>query len=133
MNPTTAEGGVLPEEFQAKNNFDRTETLGTVFLGMSLNCARCHSHKYDPITQTEYYRLLAFFNSTAESSLDGNKYDYGPVVKAPENQAAWGAWSALEVRRNEAIEAVPKTCWRRSRRGRGSAGTPPAARRDGNC
>ena len=81
MNPSTAEGGAIPEEFQAKNNFDRVETLGTVFLGMSLTCARCHTHKYDPIEQTEYYRLLAFFNSTAEPSMDGNKYEYGPVVR----------------------------------------------------
>ena len=54
MNPTTSEGGVIPAEFQAKNNFDRTENLGTVLLGMTLTCARCHTHKYDPITQTEY-------------------------------------------------------------------------------
>ncbi len=93
MNPTTAEGGVIPDEFQAKNNFDRTETLGTVFLGMSLTCARCHSHKYDPISQTEYYRLLAFFNSTAESPLDGNKYEYGPVAKAPASVEAWSRWT----------------------------------------
>jgi hypothetical protein len=96
MNPTTAEGGVIPAEFQAKNNFDRTETLGTALLGMSLTCARCHTHKYDPISHTEYYRLLAFFNSTTENSLDGNSYTYGPVLKAPENQAAWQQWNALE-------------------------------------
>ena len=54
MNPSTAEGGAIPAEFQAKNNFDRVETLGTVLLGMSLTCARCHTHKYDPIPQTEY-------------------------------------------------------------------------------
>ncbi|MGB6045058.1 MAG: DUF1549 domain-containing protein, partial [Pirellulales bacterium] len=51
LNPSTSEGGAIPEEFQAKNNFDRTESLGTVFLGMSLTCARCHTHKYDPIPQ----------------------------------------------------------------------------------
>lgn len=100
MNPSTSEGGVLAEEFQAKNNFDRTETLGTVLLGMSLNCARCHTHKYDPIPQTEYYRLLAFFNSTAERSLDGNAYSYGPVVRTPENQAAWKNWETLESARD---------------------------------
>ena len=61
LNPSTGEGGAIPEEFQMKNNFDRVETLGTVFLGLSLTCARCHTHKYDPIEQTEYYRLLAFF------------------------------------------------------------------------
>ena len=96
MNPSTAEGGVLPEEFQAKNNFDRTETLGTVLLGMSLTCARCHTHKYDPIPQTEYYRLFAFFNSTAERSLDANEYIYWPAARAPEDQAGWTEWSELE-------------------------------------
>lgn len=95
LNPTTSEGGVIPEEFQAKNNFDRVETLGTVLLGMTLTCARCHTHKYDPLPQDEYYRLMAFFNSTAESPLDGNKYEYGPVIKAPANIAAWDRWSDL--------------------------------------
>ncbi len=101
MNPTTAEGGAIPAEFQAKNNFDRVETLGTVLMGMTMICARCHTHKYDPITQTEYYQLLAFFNSTAERSMDGNKYEYGPVVKAPGSVAAWEAWS--EVERSQAM------------------------------
>ena len=100
LNPTTAEGGAIPEEFQAKNNFDRVETLGTVFLGMSLTCARCHTHKYDPIPQTEYYRLMAFFNSTAEPSMDGNKYSFGPVVTVPENQSAWENWTRLEAERD---------------------------------
>ena len=86
MNPTTSEGGAIPAEFQAKNNFDRTETLGTVLLGVSLNCARCHTHKYDPIPQKEYYRLFAFFNSTSESAMDGNKYEYGPTLRVPADQ-----------------------------------------------
>lgn len=92
MNPTTSEGGAIPAEFQAKNNFDRTETLGTVFLGMTLTCARCHTHKYDPITQEEYYRLFAFFNSTSESSMDGNAYEYGPTLRLPKDPSAWPAW-----------------------------------------
>jgi hypothetical protein len=103
MNPSTAEGGAIPEEFQAKNNFDRTETLGTVLLGMTLTCARCHSHKYDPISQTEYYQLLAFFNSTAEHSMDGNSYTYQPILKAPQDQAAWAKWNQLEARRGQLI------------------------------
>lgn len=106
MNPTTAEGGAIAAEFQAKNNFDRTETLGTVLLGMSLTCARCHSHKYDPISQTDYYRLLAFFNNTAEHSMDGNKYDYPPVVKVPADQEAWDRWNALELARDELLAKV---------------------------
>jgi hypothetical protein len=103
MNPSTGEGGALPEEFQAKNNFDRTEMLGTVMLGMTLTCARCHTHKYDPIPQTEYYRLLSFFNSTAEPAMDGNAYRYAPVVKAPADHAAWNQWEALESERDELL------------------------------
>jgi cytochrome c553 len=103
MNPSTAEGGVIPDEFQAKNNFDRVETVGTVLLGMTLTCARCHSHKYDPIPQTEYYRLLAFFNNTSEEPLDGNKYDYAPVVKAPADVATWDRWNQLEAAQQELI------------------------------
>ncbi|MEZ5302092.1 MAG: PSD1 and planctomycete cytochrome C domain-containing protein [Verrucomicrobiales bacterium] len=105
MNPTTSEGGAIAAEFQAKNNFDRVETLGTVFLGMTFSCARCHTHKYDPVTQTEYYELLAFFNNTSEGALDGNKYDYKPVINAPADADGWAAvdqWErdADEVLRN---------------------------------
>lgn len=101
LNPSTSEGGAIPDEFQAKNNFDRTETLGTVLLGMTLTCARCHTHKYDPITQTEYYKLLAFFNSTAENPMDGNSYTYGPTVDVPEDQNTWVAWETfVKDRRN---------------------------------
>ena len=103
MNPTTSEGGAIPAEFQAKNNFDRTENFGTVFLGMSLVCARCHTHKYDPIPQKEYYELLAFFNSTAEPAMDGNRYEYGPVAKAPKNQDEWNRWEALNGKAKEIV------------------------------
>ena len=106
MNPTTSEGGALPEEFQAKNNFDRVETLGTVLLGMTLTCARCHTHKYDPIPQTEYYRLMAFFNSTAEKSMDGNAYVYGPSVKAPADGPAWDEWTRLREERVELLNEI---------------------------
>jgi len=108
MNPTTAEGGVIPAEFQAKNNFDRTETLGTVFLGMTMICSRCHTHKYDPIKQTEYYQLMAFFNSTAEGPLDGNKYEYAPVIKVPPNQSAWEAWEAFEAKQIKLVNQAEK-------------------------
>ena len=99
MNPSTGEGGAISQEFQAKNNFDRVETFGTVFLGMSLTCARCHNHKYDPVTQQEYYQLMAFFNNTTEPALDGNSYTYGPTVRAPDNQDDWQRWNELEARR----------------------------------
>ncbi|MCA9155494.1 MAG: PSD1 domain-containing protein, partial [Planctomycetales bacterium] len=114
MNPTTSEGGAIPAEFQAKNNFDRVETVGTVLLGMSFVCARCHSHKYDPISQTEYYQLLAFFNSTAESPLDGNKYEYAPVMKAPATQAMWAQWERLDRQKSQLLEAADEAAVARS-------------------
>jgi len=106
MNPSTAEGGAIPAEFQAKNNFDRVESLGTSLLGLSLVCARCHTHKYDPITHTEYFQLLAFFNSTAESPMDGNRYEYGDHLKVPADQKAWIEWKALETRESELLARV---------------------------
>lgn len=106
MNPSTAEGGAIPAEFQAKNNFDRVETFGTVFLGLSLTCARCHTHKYDPIHQTEYYKLLAFFNNTAEHSMDGNKYDYAPAIKAPASVSDWDVWNNIEATTREILASA---------------------------
>ena len=109
LNPTTGEGGAIPDEFQMKNNFDRVETLGTVFLGMSLTCARCHTHKYDPIPQSEYYQLLAFFNNTAEPSMDRNAYEYGPTIKVPKDQAAWQRWQNLKTEADRLIATAPLT------------------------
>ncbi len=109
LNPTTGEGGAIPDEFQMKNNFDRVETLGTVFLGMSLTCARCHTHKYDPIPQSEYYQLLAFFNNTAEPSMDRNAYEYGPTIKVPQDQAAWQRWQNLLAEANRLIGTADLT------------------------
>ena len=106
MNPTTSEGGAIPAEFQAKNNFDRTETLGTVLLGMTMSCARCHTHKYDPITHQEYFQLFAFFNSTAENPMDGNKYDHQPVIKAPANPDEWRRLEDLNLQREQLLAQV---------------------------
>ena len=104
MNPTTAEGGAIPKEFQAKNNFDRTENFGTVMLGSTMTCARCHTHKYDPIEHVEYYQLFAFFNSTSEGAMDGNKYEYAPVLKAPSNGKDWAKWATLENARKSILK-----------------------------
>jgi hypothetical protein len=106
MNPTTAEGGAIPAEFQAKNNFDRTETLGTVLLGMTMTCARCHTHKYDPITHDEYFSLFAFFNSTAENPMDGNKYDHGPVMKAPADPSEWKLLDDLDAEQDKILKQI---------------------------
>jgi len=60
------EGGIVPEEYRTEYVVDRVNTFGRAFLGLSVECARCHDHKYDPVTQQEFYRLYAFFNNVNE-------------------------------------------------------------------
>ena len=64
------EGGVEVEQFRFESIIDRVNTTGTVWLGLTVGCARCHTHKYDPITQTEYYRMFAFLNNADEPELE---------------------------------------------------------------
>jgi len=78
---TTSEGGSIAEEVHIRNVVDRVVTTGTVFLGMTFDCTRCHDHKYDPFTQRDFYSLSAFFNSIDGNPLDGNKKDHAPVIK----------------------------------------------------
>jgi hypothetical protein len=87
---TTSEGGSIEEEVYVRNVVDRIDTTGTVFLGLSTGCARCHDHKYDPLTMKDYYQLFAIFNSLDEGALDGNAAVYPPVtrVAGPEQLAA---------------------------------------------
>jgi hypothetical protein len=66
---TTDEGGAIDEEYRVEYAIERTNTVGSVFLGLTLGCARCHDHKYDPITQEDYYRLYSFFNQNQEPGL----------------------------------------------------------------
>jgi hypothetical protein len=80
---TSAEGGIVPEEFRVEYVADRVDTTATVWLGLTMGCARCHDHKYDPITQKEYYRMFAYFNRVPEK---GFVYNFGndePLIKAP--------------------------------------------------
>lgn len=65
---TNTEGGVDQEEYRVAANFDRTDTIGTVWLGLTIGCAKCHTHKYDPITHREYFELFAFMNEGEELS-----------------------------------------------------------------
>jgi mono/diheme cytochrome c family protein len=80
---TTAEGGSIAEEVYVRNVKDRVDTFGTVFLGLTAGCASCHNHKYDPLTQREYYSLFAYFNSLDDDPLDGNVKDHAPVARVP--------------------------------------------------
>jgi hypothetical protein len=78
---TTNEGGSIVEEVDVRNVVDRVSTMGTVFMGLTIGCAQCHDHKYDPITQQDFYSLYAFFNSLDGNPMDDNLEDPAPVLK----------------------------------------------------
>src|SRR5438105_15401846 len=63
------EGGVDPEQFRMEAMFDRMDAIGKGILGVTIQCAQCHNHKYDPLTQEEYYRIFAFINDTHEANI----------------------------------------------------------------
>ena len=69
LHPQKVEGGSVPEEFRVEYVADRAQTMSTAFLGLTLECARCHDHKYDPISQREYYQFFSFFNNIDEAGL----------------------------------------------------------------
>jgi hypothetical protein len=77
------EGGAIPAEYQTAYIVDRVNTTGTVWLGLTIGCAQCHDHKFDPISQREYYQLYAFYHNVAESGLDGKKGNAAPMLKLP--------------------------------------------------
>ena len=85
------EGGIIPEEFLAESVADRVETTSTIWLGLTVGCARCHDHKYDPLSQKDYYRLSAFFNNTPETGVGNFGADFkrscAPVARAPDSVA----------------------------------------------
>jgi len=82
-NVTTNEGGTIPEEIQVSNTRDRAEAFGAAFLGLTVGCAACHDHKFDPTSAKDFYSLGAFFNNTAEKSWDENIHDPAPVLRIP--------------------------------------------------
>ncbi|MEP7365657.1 MAG: DUF1549 domain-containing protein, partial [Acidobacteriota bacterium] len=75
------EGGAIPEEYQTEYVVDRVETTSNVWMGMTMGCARCHDHKYDPIKQKEFYEFFAFFNNIDEKGLDGRKGNAEPLLR----------------------------------------------------
>lgn len=77
------EGGAIPQEYLTAYIVDRVNTTSTVWLGLTIGCAQCHDHKFDPITQKEYYQLFAFFNNVPESGLDGSKGNASPMLRVP--------------------------------------------------
>lgn len=95
----TQEGGVVEEEYLTEYAADRTQTFSTAFLGLTMECARCHSHKYDPITQQDYYALFGFFNNVPERG----QISYFDLAPAPNMQMVSPELDAAQQQTQQAV------------------------------
>jgi hypothetical protein len=91
------EGGAIADEYQVEYVVDRVETTSSALMGLTMGCARCHSHKYDPISHREFYQFYAFFNSVPERGLDGRTGNAAPVLPLP---------TAAQQKRLDELEAA---------------------------
>jgi hypothetical protein len=110
----TDEGGAIPEEYLVEYAVDRVDTTSQVFLGLTVGCARCHDHKFDPIKQKEYYSLFAFFASNDEPGLYSQQPDsnraFEPALEVPSGeQVVQRERLAQEVTAKEAALASPSS------------------------
>ncbi len=105
------EGGRIPEESRVDYVMDRTETTGTVWMGLTFNCCRCHDHKFDPIKQSEYYQLSAYFNSIEETGGNDDRGYAKPVISmaSPEEQQRLEKVRAAEKEAAKTRDALQKT------------------------
>ena len=106
-NMTTNEGGIIDEEYAVLYARDRTETTAQVWLGLTAGCAVCHSHKFDPLSQKEFYQLSAFFNNTTQRVRDGNVKDTPPIIVVPKesDRVRWGELPGLITKTQQEIAA----------------------------
>lgn len=84
---TTDEGGAIPEEYRVEYVVDRVKTVSTTWLAASLECGQCHDHKYDPISQKEYYQFFAYFNNTKDPGMQTRNGNQAPIVEIPDPEA----------------------------------------------
>ncbi len=117
------EGGAIPEEYHNAYLVDRVNTTATVWLGLTVACAQCHDHKYDPLTQKEFYQLYAFFHNVPEKGLDGNTGNAQPLLQFPtaeetvtkvklESEIATGE---TKVKQLEADQVGAQVSWEKER------------------
>ena len=128
------EGGAIPEEYAAAYVHDRVNATATVWLGLTMACAQCHDHKYDPLTMRDYYSFYAFFNNVPENGLDGRNGNAAPVVRLPtENQAAELArlsakleeWNHRLASPDAEVDAA-QSAWETEHKTQGAAAWTPA-------
>ncbi|HEY6291736.1 MAG TPA: DUF1553 domain-containing protein [Terriglobia bacterium] len=126
------EGGAIPQEYHVEYVVDRVSTTGTAWLGITIGCARCHDHKYDPIKQKDFYRFFAFFNTVPERGLDGQTGNAAPVLELPSPEQQ-GQLANLESEIAKTLAAIPEkemvtleNQWRQKR-----IGTLPEASQEG--
>lgn len=111
------EGGAVPEEYLNEYLIDRVETTSTTWMGLTMGCARCHSHKFDPLSQKEFYQFYAFFNSVPEKGLDGNRGNAIPFMPLPtddqkaKQQALAKAISDLEDKLDDKTISPLQEAW----------------------
>jgi hypothetical protein len=104
-NVTSNEGGLIPAEYEAIYAKDRADTTGIVFLGLTVGCATCHDHKFDPISQKDFYSLTAFYRNTTQNAMDGNIPDTPPTVVVPRVEDR-PRWAELNSRRAALLETL---------------------------
>lgn len=102
MHPQTSEGGAIAEEYRLSYVFDRVNTIATGLLGLTMDCARCHDHKFDPLSQEEYYSFSAFFNTVDELGMTANDGDLAPAIQiADEDTRAQLATYIEDIKRTD--------------------------------
>lgn len=106
------EGGAIPEEYHMAYVVDRVVTTSQVWLGLTMNCAQCHDHKYDPISMRDFYQFYAFFNTVNEQGLDGREGNSPPLIQvpSPEQEARRAALKeTLAAIKKEMAAPMPET------------------------
>jgi hypothetical protein len=102
LGESSNEGGTIPEELRFNIARDRTEAFGATFMGLTVGCAVCHDHKFDPTTQKDFYSLTAFFNNIDEKPFNGDRPVWTPVVRIPKPQNR-DAYDRIYAKRSELL------------------------------
>jgi hypothetical protein len=109
LGVSSNEGGTIPEELRVNMARERTEAYGATFMGLTVGCAVCHDHKFDPTTQKDFYALSAFFNNIDEKPFNGDRPVWTPVVRIPKPQNT-EAYERVFAKREALVEELREMC-----------------------